>query len=1172
SETAPAELPRLRLADEETGGGDVQVFGPSPERHTGGHVRAQLLGAVDDARLQLDQHLRGVFRVAPGFSGGPAWRPDTGAVAGMVQAAATDADATDAYALGVPVLVAALHSAAPAAPRASPPTGPLTVVHLAAPRCAAGGAEAAGPLVADLVRLGERHELAPDLVTVAGDLVERATPADYEAAYAFLDAVAAGLGLGRDRVVVVPGDHDVNRKKCHAHFLSQEAEDEKPVPPYWPKWSPFAGFVGTFLGREFPRDEPWLLADFPDLNLCVAALNSTIAQSHLPGDDYGWLGDEQLRRFADQLAAAPRHDWLRLGLVHHRPTGGRPARAGLRDADRFADVLGPHLHAVLHGRAGARRLEPLAGHGVPVLGPLTGAPPARPRGYQVIRLTGQGSAGEGLAGQGPVREELAVWARRYDEDRQRWLGDTGVSDDGDDWVRRVPARWRGAPARFPAPPGGDAAAADSGEAAGDTVGLADRGLADRGLVDRGRADRGRADHTDADPPDLLARVAEVCRLRAPDASVNEVREPTGRAGYLRLTRNLAVDPGARAVTESYPVAVHQGTPDWSDIERFQAVDALFRSGGAAVGSKLVYDGPPVAAELRERARLRGIELLSFAEFQLGYDLRPYARRQAERLAADPVYPPALYVPQRYHAIGDDGGGGDLLTDVRGWLADPDGHFVLVLGEFGHGKTFLLHELARRMHAEGDPAVPVLVHLRDLEKTHQLDELVAAQLTRGGQRRIDLAMFRYLLENGRIALLFDGYDELALRVTYDRAAEHLRTIVEAAGGRAKVVLTSRDQYFLTDAQVTSALGAQIAVLAGRRIVRVDGFDENQVLSFLTRRLGDGAAAARRLGLLRDVRDLLGLSRNPRMLGFIAAIDEGRLLAARDSTGEMTAAALYRELIDQWLHQEEHRLSAGGGPPGPSAGRLWEAVRGLAVRLWATPGGQLGLADLAETADALAALAPPAEEAAASRDETTQILGSATLLVRDAEGNFRFVHRSVLEWLVADACAARLRAGEDHPAALDRPMSALMADFLIALAGSNRALRWATGVLARGSDGTAATDNAILVSRRLGATTEAAQLAGRDLRGRDLTGQNLRGADLAGADLREATLVGADLTGADLTGANLARARLLGARLVAAVLRGADLTGADLRAANLDRTDLDAAVLCSTTMSDGSINNR
>ena len=37
--------------------------------------------------------------------------------------------------------------------------------------------------------------------------------------------------------------------------------------------------------------------------------------------------------------------------------------------------------------------------------------------------------------------------------------------------------------------------------------------------------------------------------------------------------------------------------------------------------------------------------------------------------------------------------------------------------------------------------------------------------------------------GRIVLLFDGFDELALRITYERATEHLDTLLEAVEGQA-----------------------------------------------------------------------------------------------------------------------------------------------------------------------------------------------------------------------------------------------------------------------------------------------------------------------------------------------------------------------------------------------------
>ena len=72
--------------------------------------------------------------------------------------------------------------------------------------------------------------------------------------------------------------------------------------------------------------------------------------------------------------------------------------------------------------------------------------------------------------------------------------------------------------------------------------------------------------------------------------------------------------------------------------------------------------------------------------------------------------------------------------------------------------------------------------------------------------------------------------------------------------------------------------------------------------------------------------------------------------------------------------------------------------------------------------------------------------------------------------------------------------------------------------------------------------------------NLNGANLNGANLRGANLRSAALISANLEDADLRGANLF---------------GADLGGANLRDANLDFAYMNGAILCNTTMPDGSV---
>jgi uncharacterized protein YjbI with pentapeptide repeats len=96
-----------------------------------------------------------------------------------------------------------------------------------------------------------------------------------------------------------------------------------------------------------------------------------------------------------------------------------------------------------------------------------------------------------------------------------------------------------------------------------------------------------------------------------------------------------------------------------------------------------------------------------------------------------------------------------------------------------------------------------------------------------------------------------------------------------------------------------------------------------------------------------------------------------------------------------------------------------------------------------------------------------------------------------------------------------------------------------------------------------------LSGANLRGAYLSGANLKSANLGGANLvranlEDATLWDANLESADLAGANLQSANLGGANLNSTNLNGADLWNAYLRFVRMK-----GAILCNTTMPDGSV---
>jgi WD40 repeat protein/nucleoside phosphorylase len=629
--------------------------------------------------------------------------------------------------------------------------------------------------------------------------------------------------------------------------------------------------------------------------------------------------------------------------------------------------------------------------------------------------------------------------------------------------------------------------------------------------------------------DLLARVKVIVEHRHENPTITRIKAEPPIDAYLRVT------PGGRFEGEYLIGAVEQFTPE--ALELFlKDVGSRYPQGHAAQRSTLISgDAPP--AEAVTRAGAKQVELQSFLTYQCLIDFGSYLELQRDRLAKDPVYPHRLYIPQHTDLAGERGTANALET-LSTLLHSTHGRFVLVLGDFGTGKTFLLRELARKL-ALG-PLIPVLVELRSLQKAQQLDQLIALHLSGNGVRKFDLDAFRYMLRHGRIVLLFDGFDELHLRVgSTDRIVDHFATLLEAAQGDAKVVVTSRTQHFVSEKQVELVLARMAKTVAGHHRMMLQPFDEAQIQVFLRNRLDSDAAAAERFSLIKEIEDLLGLSANPRMLGFIADIPGEELKAVKRREGTVTAAVLYRVILTRWLEGEYERVTTKGALPVLEVAHRWRAVTDVALWCWRNPERELTLVDFpGETVEAVKALAHENLDT----EEIKHQITSGTLLVRQDE-QYEFIHRSVMEWLVAQEAAKQLEQGGAVPLFGEREVSRLMAEFFWGLTGKEKAERWAQEAVAGGS--ATLRDSALRVLKRLGVEAkEPLKYAGEDLSGRDFSGKNLRYSDFTGATLNGAVFVGADLTGARLAGAQLQRADLKDA-----TLEGADLEGADLLAARL-----------------------
>ena len=822
-----------------------------------------------------------------------------------------------------------------------------------------------------------------------------------------------------------------------------------------------------------------------------------MAYSHRPDDQYGALGPDQATWFSEALRAYTEEGWLRIGAVRHP----------LTDRQQPGDAPGgpgPLRDTDTFTRLTASRLHLLL-HG-PSGGPrTTSATPTT----GTLRHTGGELPLFGAAA--PATHQLLHLTA---DGVARWTGT------GEARSTHLPATWHAAHRAFaaPTPP------PDRGEPAGPADPRAVQGPAQA----------------------LVERVKDVCRARQDGVRLRDV---PGTPAQIMATWS---DDG---IVRQQRIAVHAGTPDAPHIEDFIA---QVHATGTDTDAELVYDGPAPDRELRAHARRRGVRIRSFTEFQGLLDLRDHIAEQTVRLTADSRYAPRLYLPQRYREQErPDSEEHDGLVDHMLDLLEADhGRFLLLLGDFGHGKTFALRELTRRIGDRLPHLIPLLIPLNALDKAHTLEGLVAAHLASHDVDTIDLRALRYMLRQGRLVLLFDGFDELVNRVSYDRAADHLQALLDSAVDQAKIIVSSRTQHFRSRSQVLTALGERVGLLPQRRILSVEGFTPAQIHTYLVNRYdGDERQAADRYRLLEGIPDLLALCRNPRLLSFVADLDHERLRAVAGAARALSPARLYEEVFTSWLQFEEARgHGAPGAVPGLTLDQLWRAVTVLALRLWESSRTALRLDELTETvADALVALSG----SPLNVTQAAHAVGAGSLLVRTDDGLFQFIHGSVVEWLVAREAAVRLSHGEDHLLTA-RPLTQLAVEFFCDLADHTLCTRWAGDTLDGDTTPTdnpadTARSNALRILNRLRIPARA------DLRGAPLAGEDLSSRDFSGVDLSRADLTDARLVDARLHGARLRGARLTGARLDRADLTGADLTGADLRRARLTRADLTGATV-------------
>jgi len=291
-------------------------------------------------------------------------------------------------------------------------------------------------LAEDLDHLAAERGLHPSVIAITGDVAEWSLPAEYAAAQGFLEKLTAKLAVPRQRVVIVPGNHDVNRKLCAGARLMAEGSGEPFEEPFFAKFGNYQRFFNRFFedaGLLFAEEHLFHVVVLPEQKTLITALNSCIRESERDEDHYGWIGVDQARAAVQRCEQIdPDGSWLRIAALHHNFLGASNLdHENLRDRDAILPWLQKGRFAlVLHGHRHIAGVEQFGRHPGPLLHILAAGStgldaktlPDHPNQYQIVQIDNH--------------REVTVVMRQYSArtfgltGEGRWLPDPHVDPSG----------------------------------------------------------------------------------------------------------------------------------------------------------------------------------------------------------------------------------------------------------------------------------------------------------------------------------------------------------------------------------------------------------------------------------------------------------------------------------------------------------------------------------------------------------------------------------------------------------------------------------------------------------------------------------------------------------------------------------------------------------------------
>lgn len=354
--------------------------------------------------------------------------------------------------------------------------------------------------------------------------------------------------------------------------------------------------------------------------------------------------------------------------------------------------------------------------------------------------------------------------------------------------------------------------------------------------------------------------------------------------------------------------------------------------------------------------------------------------------------------------------------VDAWLRKRGGvrNHISIVGESGTGKSsFCYHYAAKQarrwlVNPERE-RLPLLFLLRDYSEVFNIENLVTTVLScQQGIHNITYEAFMRFNADGKLLLIFDGFDEMAQRTGTRTAVENFWELARVVVPGSKVLLTSRTHYFRTHHEAEALLhgrawelGAnprnQMAVsdpsssvpdyidLRDRpnfEVLHLEPFTEADIQAVLRKRFPEQWQAY--WEQIQAIYNLPDLARRPVLLEMIM-----ETLPQLQAGQTVNVAQLYQAYTAQWLERD-----VGQGRVLLTSAQRRTFAEALALTMFHSGEPSVHFSRLPRRVAAHFGL-----EDAEEIDHFAADVRTCNFLNRDAEGDYAFAHKSFMEFFVA-----------------------------------------------------------------------------------------------------------------------------------------------------------------------------